>query len=92
MNSNANWSAHKQLMKNVFGDSAVEYVNKDSVQKLLTKLERYSPTKWDESGMDVPILLTNGAIDTIIPATFNKEFCEKYPAENVKQIIFENMV
>ena len=90
MNSNANWPAYQQLMKSVFGDTAVKYVNEDFVQKLVTKLELYSPEKWNEVGIDLPTLLTNGAIDTIIPAGFNKEFCKNYPARNVKQVIFKN--
>ena len=90
MNSNAYWSAYEQLMKSVFGDIANKYVNEDFVQNLLIKLECYSPEKWNEADIDVPTLLTNGALDTIIPASFNKQFCDIYPKRNVKQIIFEN--
>lgn len=89
MNSTANWAAVDMLMQSVYGgDSrACEALLSEDVQKFLMKLDAFAPAHWKEQNITTPILLTNGTLDKIMPATMNTSFCTQWLLPQVRQIM-----
>ncbi|MEE0511550.1 MAG: alpha/beta fold hydrolase [Peptococcaceae bacterium] len=90
MNSSANWADPLALMQGVYGEQSdlASILATEKVQMTLEALNAFDPAYWQENQVEVPVLLTNGALDHTLPAVFNTAFCERYQNEHVKQMVF----
>lgn len=91
MNSTANWEIDTAFLKGVFpGYSLNRYQRAlDKNCDLIAQLQKYRPEKWCENTNHVPVFLTNGALDTIIPSFFNDDFCRQHEFSFVKHTVYE---
>lgn len=90
MNSSANWADPLALMQGVYGEQSnlASILATEKVQMTLKALTMFDPAHWQENKVEVPVLLTNGALDHTLPSVFNTAFCECYQNDHIKQIVF----
>lgn len=90
MNSIANWADPLALMQGVYGEQSnlASILATEKVQMTLEALNAFNPAHWQDNQVQVPVLLTNGALDHTLPAVFNTAFCERCQSDHIKQIVF----
>lgn len=92
MNSTANWAPESEMMRGVFGDDsrASARLAGEEAARLRARLAPNDPARWQEKGINTPVLLTNGSLDQTLSAALNADFLARYNLPQVKQMIIED--
>lgn len=87
MNSTIDWNVNDNFFKNIYleDDRDAEW-NED----IVIRLEAFKPINWSGDARKIPVLLTNGTLDSTIPADYNKSYIDEYHPANVEHLLIED--